>query len=542
MNLVRLASAFAFAALTIAITTSAALAANPHEDSGFFVLQPVAADVGQSIAHAPQSDHSRDAARREIALRPNGAGGVPGRPGGGGGATDGALQTTVTTTSAPVAGLNVPGVGKGITPTYSDCCTPPDTNLAVGTSQVVQWVNLDFAAFDKATGALLPGYPKAGNSIWAGFGTGCEANNDGDPIVKFDAQNSRWVMTQFSVSTTPYLQCVAVSNTADFTTTTWNRYAFNFGSNFPDYPKVGIWPDGYYFSFNMFRNGATFMGAAACAFDGATARSGGSATMQCFQFGSSVGGILPSDLDGATGAAGSTALPPAGAPDYFANFGSNALNLWKFHVDFTNINNSTLTAAPTIATKAFSTACGGGTCVPQAGTAQKLDSLADRLMYRLAYRNFNGYESLTVTHSVKGSGTAAPRWYELRKTGADFALYQQSSYAPDATYRWMGSAAQDKQGNLAVGYSASSSSISPQIRYAARLATDPLGTLGPETTVALTTASETGPYSRWGDYSTMALDPANDCTFWYTTLYYKATGGSFTWSTRIVTFKFSGCT
>ena len=433
------------------ITAGPANANSPRDRDGFFVLTPVAADVGQSIEHAPKADHSREA-KREVPLKAGAS-----APGGNKPRTtaDGALQTSAPNPAATITpitgGVARDGVGVGITPTYSDCCTPPDTNLAVGTLQVVQWVNLDFAAFDKTTGALVPGYPKAGNSIWAGFGTGCETNNDGDPIVKFDAQNNRWIMTQFSVTTTPYLQCVAVSQTADFTTTAWNRYAFSFGTSFPDYPKVGIWPDGYYFSFNMYRNGATFMGAAACAFDGRTARAGGAATMQCHQFGTSVASLLPGDLDGATIATGTTALPPAGSPNYFANFGSNALNIWKIHVDFANLANSTLTAAPTIATAAFSTACGGGTCVPQSGTAQKLDSLGDRLMYRLAYRNFGTYESLVVTHSVKGSGTAATRWYELRKTGADFGMSQQSSYAPDATYRWMGSAAQDKLGDLALG-------------------------------------------------------------------------------------------
>jgi hypothetical protein len=535
----------AFAALVVALNASGApsrAAGSPADEQTIFVLSPVARDVGNSIAHAPQADHSRESARREIPLR-LAPGGVPGRPGRGGGSPDGALQTTATTPAATIAGsVNVDGVGVGITPTYRDCCTPPDTNLAVGTTQVVQWVNLDVAAFDKGTGALLAGYPKAGNSIWSGFGTGCEANNHGDPIVKFDAQNARWIMTQFSVSTSPYLVCVAVSATDDFTTTSWHRYAYDFGADFPDYPKVSIWPDGYYFSFNEFRNGATFEGARACAFDGATARAGGAATMQCVQFGTGVGSLLPADLDGANGAIGATGLPPTGAAAYFMNFGSNALNQYRFHTDFANSANTTLTGPNTLATASFATACGGGTCIAQAGTSQKLDSLGDRLMYRLAYRNFGAYESLTVTHSVKGSGTAAPRWYELRDSGAGWAITQQSSYAPDTTYRWMGSAAQDKLGNLAIGYSASSTAISPQIRYAGRLAGDPLSSLRAEVTVPLPgTGSETGPYSRWGDYSSMTLDPADDCTFWYTTEYYKAFGGSFTWSTRIVNFKFPGC-
>ena len=534
MKLVRLASAFAFAALVTAITSSAALAGDPRQSSGFTVLQPVASDVGQSISHAPQADHSREAPNREIPLRV--APGGNGRPKPGGGAVDGALQISAATAAATLpAGVNVEG-------TSANGWTPADTNLAVGTTQVVQWTNVIFAAYDKATGSILPGYPKAGNSIWAGFGTGCEVNNDGDPIVKFDAQAQRWLMTQFSVKTTPYLQCIAISNSADFTTTTWNRYAYSFGSNFPDYPKVGVWRDGYYFSFNMFRNGATFIGAAACALDRAKALANTSPTLQCFQFGTSVGSLLPADLDGNNGALGTTAAPPANSPNYFANFGSNSLNLWKFHADFGNIANTTLTALPSLATAAFSQACNGGTCIPQAGTSQRLDSLGDRLMYRLAYRNFGTYESLTVNQSVSGSGTAAPRWYELRNGGAGFTIAQQSSYAPDATYRWMGSAAQDKLGDLAIGYSASSSAISPQIRYAGRLAGDTLNTLRAEVPVPLpSTGSNTGSAGRWGDYSSLVLDPADDCTFWYTTMYYAANGNSWTWRTRIVNFKFTTC-
>jgi hypothetical protein len=535
-------SARAFAvvsALTLAIVAIPSYAnADPPQDSGVIVMAPAASDVGGSIAHAPQSTRSLDRAQRPIGLAPGGGGnGKPNR-----GGVDGALQSSAAAPAVTTpAGVNVDGVGVGITPTYSDCCTPPDTNLAVGTTQVVQWVNLDFAVFDKATGALAAGYPKAGNSIWAGFGGGCELNNDGDPIVKFDAQNQRWLMTQFSVSTTPYLQCVAVSNTADFTTTTWNRYAYNFGTNFPDYPKVGIWPDAYYFSFNLFRNGATFAGAAACAWDSASGRAGGAATMQCLNP-TTVASLLPADLDGATGALGTTAAPPAGAAGYFTNFGTNALNTWRFHVDFANSANSTFAGPTTLATASYSQACNGGTCIPQAGTAQKVDSLGDRLMYRVSYRNFGTYQSLVISHSAKGSGTAAVRWYELRDSGAGYAVTQQSSYAPDATYRWMGSAAQDKSGNLAIGYSASSTAISPQIRYAGRLASDPLSTLRQEVSVPLpSTGSETGPYSRWGDYSSLVLDPTDDCTFWYTTEYYKTTAGSFTWSTRILNFRFPGC-
>src|SRR6266852_7677353 len=199
---------------------------------------------------------------------------------------DPAVQGSVGPLVGTTPGLNFAGVGNGdygFTPNAA----PPDTNASVGATQVVQWVNESFAVFNKATGAILPGFPKAGNSVWAGFGGGCETNNDGDPIVQYDKANNRWILTQFSVSTTPFLQCVAVSTTAD-ATLTYNRYAFNYGNvQFPDYPKLGVWPDAYYISFNIFNNGTTFAGAKACAYDSAAMRSNAPATQVCFQLSSS---------------------------------------------------------------------------------------------------------------------------------------------------------------------------------------------------------------------------------------------------------------
>ena len=513
--------------------------AAPPQDAGAVVLVPVAQGVGPSIAHSPGSDHRGEATREQPLLLVKGGSGH-GRPGGGGTA-DGALQTAATAVLGTTAGLSFDGVGIGLG-AYRPCCAPPDTNASVGTTQVVQWVNLDYAVFDKVTGALLQG-PTPGNSFWTGFTAGnCNVNNDGDPIIKFDAQARRWFATQFSVTGgAPYFQCVAVSSTDDIITSTWTQYAYSFGSYFPDYPKVGVWPDAYYMSFNRFFGGVNFSGAAACAFDRAAMLAGTSANGQCFNLSNSVGSLLPSDLDGATGATLTTALPPSGAPNVFANFGTNALNLWKFHVSFANAASSTLTSS-SLPVPAFSPACNGGACVPQAGTSNQLDSLADRLMYRLAYRNFGDHESLVVTQSVKGSGTAAPRWYELRSPGTQtFTLYQASSYAPDPTYRWMGSAAMDKLGDLAIGYSASSASISPGIRYTGQVVGDPANTLRAEAIIQTGGGSQTGSLHRWGDYSSMTLDPTDDCTFWYTTEYLKA-NGSFNWSTHLFSFKFPGCT
>jgi hypothetical protein len=458
--------------------------------------------------------------------------------------TNGA-DTAVQTSPGPQVSTTVastfPGVGNGDYG-FAPNAAPPDTNGAVGATQYVQWVNESFAVFDKATHNRVYG-PAAGNTLWKGFGGGCEANNDGDPIAQYDKAANRWVLTQFSVTnpaTYGYLQCVAVSQTSD-ATGAYNRYAFSYGSTqFNDYPKLGVWPDGYYISYNIFNNGQTFAGSKVCALDRAKMLTGAAATQECFQLSTSYGGLLPSDLDG-------TLAPPAGSPNFFLNFGSNSLNLWKFHADFATPANATLTGPTNIPVATFNAACsGGGTCIPQPGTNQKLDSLADRLMYRLAYRHLaDGHESLVVNHSVQVSGTKRSsvtgiRWYELRSPNGSPVVFQQGTFSPDGTSRWMGSIAMDKLGNIALGYSASSGSVYPSLRYTGRLSSDTPNSLQSESTILNGTGSQLSNLSRWGDYSAMTVDPVDDCTFWYTTEYQK-NNGTFNWSTEIASFKFPGC-
>ena len=452
---------------------------------------------------------------------------------------DTAVQTSSIPSVATTNGLNFAGVGNGDYG-FAPNAAPPDTNGAVGATQYVHWVNESFAVFNKSTGAIAPGFPKAGNTLWAGFGGGCETNNDGDPIVQYDKAANRWILTQFSVTTTPYLQCVAVSTTSD-ATGTYNRYAFSYGTTqFPDYPKLAVWPDAYYISFNIFNNGTTFAGPKVCAYDRSKMLVGAAATQECFQLSTSFGGLLPSDLDGLI-------APPAGSPNFFLNFGSNSLNLWKFHADFTTPANATLTGPTNIPTATFTAACGGGgACIPQPGTSQKLDSLADRLMYRLAYRHFaDGHEALVVNHSVKVSGNnhsqvVGVRWYELRNPNGATSIFQQGTFSPDSNSRWMGSIAMDKVGDIALGYSASSGNVSPSIRYTGRAPSDAPGMMQAENPILVGTGSQLSNLSRWGDYSAMTVDPVDDCTFWYTTEYLKA-NGTFNWSTRIASFKFPGC-
>ena len=452
---------------------------------------------------------------------------------------DGALQRPAGGAAPVTAGPGIDGIGVGLAG-YSPRYAPPDTTGAVGATQYVQWVNADIAVFDKATGALAAGFPKTGNSLFAGFGGPCEANNDGDPIVQYDKAANRWVLSQFSVTngaTAGYWQCVAVSASSD-ATGTYYRYAFPY-AQFNDYPKMGVWPDGYYTTFNMFTS--SFQGAKLCAYDRASMLVGNAATQQCFQLSPSYGGVLPADLDGST-------APPTGAPNYMVAKLSTSLAFWKFHVDWFNPANTTISAPIQIPVAAFNAACSGGTCIPQAGTSQKLDSLADRLMFRLAYRNIGGFERMVVNHSVqvnstnkRNSGNATVRWYEIRDmAGTNPSMFQQGTYIPDTKFRWMGSVAMDKQGNMALGYSVSSSSTNPGLAYATRLASDALCTLGAETTIIAGTGSQLPNLSRWGDYTQMSIDPVDDCTFWYTGQYLRA-NGTFNWSTRIASFKLQGC-
>ena len=509
-------------------------------------------------------EHARDVSRplrdvqslgRLVSTSPDRPLRTTGIPHSAGGGVDPGLQSTALPMIGSTNGLNFAGVGDGDYG-FIPNAAPPDTNGAVGATQYVQWVNESFAVFDKTTGTIAAGFPKTGNTLWADFknpdGTpsNCATRNDGDPIVAYDKIAGRWVLTQFSVpSGGPYEQCVAVSTSGD-AAGSYYRYSFSYGATqFNDYPKLGVWPDAYYITYNIFNNAQTFAGAKLCALDRAKMLTGAAATQQCFQLSTSYGGVLPPDLDGIT-------PPPAGAKAPFLNFSSNALNLWRFHVDFTTPANTTLSSPFNIPVNPFTEACGGGTCIPQQGTNNQLDSLADRLMFRLAYRNLTGHESLVVNHSVKVSGTKRSevdgiRWYELRSvTAGNPSVYQQGTYAPadsasttsTTISRWMGSMAMDKVGNIAVAYSASSSSMYPSIRFASRpaSATNALGTLGAEQIILNGTGAQTGTLHRWGDYSALTLDPTDDCTFFYTTEYQKA-NGSFNWSTRIASFKLAGC-
>ena len=447
-------------------------------------------------------------------------------------AADTALQTAAGSRLGTQEQPNFPGVGE-------NGAIPPDPNIAVGPNHIVQVVNIDIAVFDKS-GHVSSGYPKRLSSLWSALGGPCATNNAGDPVVQYDKLADRFIVTQLGSLSSPYSECIAVSTSND-PTGSYYLYSYSFGSNLNDYQKFSVWPTAtnaaYLATYNLFANGSSFVGAELCAYDRTAMLSGASAAQICFTI-SGDGGFLPSDLDGPT-------APLDGTPGLFLNFETlSSLRLYKLSPNFGAPSSSTLSAPSDISVASFNKACGGGTCVPQPSTSQQLDALGDRLMYRLAYRRFGtDHEAIVVNHSVTAGSSVGVRWYELRdtppSTGAAFSLYQQGTFAPDSAYRWMGSIAMDQTGDMALGYSESSSSLYPSINYTSRAPGDTLGTMGAETTLQAGGGSQTG-YTRWGDYTSMRIDPSDDCTFWYTGEYYTATS-SFLWSTAIGSFKFSGC-
>ncbi len=418
---------------------------------------------------------------------------------------------------------------------------PPDTNASVGATQIVETVNTSYQVFSKSTGSSVHG-PAEIASIWSGFGGVCGnlANSFTDPVVLYDKAAGRWLITivgspdGFNTG----VECLAVSKTSD-ATGGYNRYSFSFPTdNFNDYPKFGVWPDAYYASYNMF-SPTSFLGAKVCAYNRTAMLAGTAATGVCFQRSTNDYSFLPSDLDG-------SGIASAGEPNFFLElFTSNTLDLYKFHVNFTTPSKSTFTGPTVLTVSSFTQACAAtGTCIPQSGTTQQLDSLGDRLMFRLAYRNFKGigaHESLLATHSVKTSSAASGiRWYEIRNPNTAPTVFQQSTVTSSSTALWMGSIGMDKVGDIAVGFSESSGTIHPRIAYTGRIPTDAKGIMESIQVTFSGSGSQTGGLSRWGDYTSVSIDPSNDCTFWYANEYIP-TNGSFNWHTRLNSFKFTGC-
>ncbi|HEV2762020.1 MAG TPA: hypothetical protein VGV38_03415, partial [Pyrinomonadaceae bacterium] len=451
---------------------------------------------------------------------------------------------------------------------------PPDPIGDIGPNHYVQMVNSRFQIFTR-DGTSVFG-PANINTLFAGFGGPCQTENAGDPVAIYDEIADRWLLLQFTSAGPTYFNCLAVSTTGD-PTGSYYRYAISTGANFPDYPKMAAWHDAYYISTREFLNGAVFAGVGAYAIDRVKATRGDPTAMvistlvaplpaplpnpipptgpqPMYRIGD---GLLPSDLDGHR-------LPPAGQPNFFVGSMDNggpygapqdALNVFEFHVDFVTPANSTFIFKGEVPIAPYDTIfpCSGGAtpsrnCIPQPDTTVRIDILSyrQRPLHRLAYRNFGTHESLVTNQAVEAApGIAGTRWWELRNPHTTPTIFQEGTYAPgvtDSIHRWMGSASMDHEGNIGLSYSVSAAAtVYPGIRYTGRLVTDPLGTMPQGEGILVNGGgSQTSTSSRWGDYSSLNVDPNNDCHLWITNEYYATTSAR-GWSTRIGSFRFAEC-
>jgi hypothetical protein len=456
--------------------------------------------------------------------------------------------------AAPSTGFNFAGVAGTSLGGF-----PPDNNGSVGNDQYVETVNTRYQVWSlnritKTATSVLG--PVNINTLWAGFGGPCQTQNSGDPVVLYDKVANRWLISQFTsaVSGGFYYQCVAISTTAN-ATGTYARYAFAVpNGNFGDYPHYGVWTDAYYVMAHNFVNTAGgFVGGLFGAMNRTKMLAGDPTATWVVIIDPLEGGHMPADLDG-------FAPPPGGAPGIFVSVHGDGMYLYRMKVNFATPANTTRTLQAIMPIAPASAACGGGNCIPQPQSAFTIDSLADRLMFRLAYRNFIDHESLVISHSVDPNITgvvSGVRWYDFRISGQPDAVcssypctYQQGTVADVANgrSRWMPSISMDGAENILVGYSATGTveaTDAHSIRYTARAKSDPLGTMtAPETIIFTGTRNIVNDPAglspgRWGDYTSTSIDPADDCTFWHANEYYAIGGATNAdWHTQIASASF----
>lgn len=430
--------------------------------------------------------------------------------------------------SAPTA-FSFDGLGEGFwgpQGNFQIPNNPSDATADVGPTAIVETVNDALAIFDRS-GSVLYG-PVPFSQFFQGlFGCGAGSGHS-DPVVRYDRLADRWVI---AVSVLGGSFCIAVSQTPD-PLGAYHRYSIFFGSN-PDFPKLAVWPDGYYVTFNRPH-------LQTCALDRSKMLVGAAMTSQCVKLD---GFAYPSDVDGKD-------APAPGAPNFLFTASTHSGG-WMFHVDWADPSKSALSPWPAIKLATIDMIL---SLVGQPGTTQLLDPLGGTSIgYRFVYRRFADHESLVFTRNVAVvdsayvDGRDAVRWGELRLWRGTPYVYQEGTYAPDdGVHRFYPSAAIDQSGDIAVGFSVGSSSLKPGLRFTGRLVNDELGvmTQGEGSIVEGTgvqLAYQGGmPNGRWGDYSMMAVDPLDDCTFWYTGQY-VAVDGQRNWRTRIGSFKLPGC-
>ena len=492
---------------------------------------------------------------------------------------DGALQASPQARTAGAATVAIPALlqnFEGLSNQdnfniFGFRVNPPDSMGDIGPNHYVELINLVLGVFDKTGNKLLG--PVDIGALWAGFAVPDCTDPSGDPVVLYDQLTDRWILSQFTTSglddpDKPFWNCVAISTTGD-PTGTYYRYAFETAhfQFFPDYPKYGVWTDSYVITTREFGPTVEY-GIGVYALEKNKMVNGQAArSVSFFVDGNDpallplVGdGLLPADIDGKQKPKTDTAIPIVGTQDDGSGYGGtfDAINIWDLRVHWNAAASASLTLNTQLPVASFDSifpcAPTSRDCLPQPGITnpqQYLDILSyrQRPTWRLAYRNFKDYETLVTNQSVEAlPGVAGVRWYEIRRDGAgNYSLYQQGTYAPnDGIHRWMGSVAQDKQGNMVLGYSVVNGvSVFPGIRYTGRLAGDPLGqlTLG-EGTIINGSGVQRTTNSRWGDYTSMNVDPTDDCTFWYVNEYYTLAGQTSStagWQTRVASFKVPGC-
>ncbi len=522
---------------------------------------PLKPKVKEAVAYAksrPLRDLPKLDPLRQFSTDPGERGEGP--SGDNGHKSDGALQTAAVTAAMPAPLFTFEGPSNQDNfNVFGFRVNPPDPVGDVGQTQYVAMVNLVYSVYSK-TGDLLGG-PFDTGTLWQDFPVEDCTDPSGDPIVFFDEIANRWVLTQFTTrfETNQFYICLAVSATED-ALGEYHLYAFSTGDAFPDYPKYGLWRDSYVVTTREFpAAGGEQIGI--YALRRAQLLEGGPQRMVQFTLTGPpnlVGdGLLPADIDGKRLPPPASPVPIVGSQDDGAFDGAafDALNVFHLNVNWAKPDASTFMLDKQVPIAPYDTiypcAPGSRDCLPQPGIvnpAQYLDILSyrQRPIHRLQYRNFGTHESLVTNQSVEARpNVAGTRWWELRNP-EDAVLYQEGTWAPDDVHRWMGSAAMDRDGNLALGYSVvNATDVFPGIRYAGRLAGDPLGQLTQgEAVLQGGSGVQRTINSRWGDYTSLNVDPNDDCTFYYINEYYTLAGQLSSlagWQTRIGAFRFPSC-
>ena len=542
--------------------------ASPAPGRGPTFSEPAAFDVSKPLRELAKEAKAPTVTAEEV--RPERGPAVANR----GHSGDSAIQTAAAPQAIPGTLANFEGLSNQDNfNLFGGRVNPPDPNGEVGPNHYVEMVNLVFAVYAKNGTSLLG--PVSIGALWTGFAIDECTELSGDPVVIYDQFADRWILTQFTTRGNDFpneplnlfYNCVAISTTGD-PTGSYFRYAFTTGYNFPDYPKYGVWRDSYLITTREFGvldpsiYGIGVYGLERTKMlDGDPKARAVSFLLEPSQVPINLigDGLLPPDIDGAQKPKTDVPAPLIGTQDNGGPYGAafDALNVWEFDVKWRS------TPVASIALKAqlpvaefdsiFPCAPTSRDCLPQPGItdpARYLDILSyrQRPTFRLAYRNFGTYETMVTNQSVEARpGIAGSRWYEIRRVNGVYSVRQQGTYAPDdGVHRWMGSIAMDRKGNAALGYSVVNGvDVFPGIRYTGRLAGDPLGqmTLG-EGVIVNGSGVQTTLNSRWGDYTSMTVDPADDCTFWYVNEYYTAAGQASSaagWQTRIASFRLPGC-